>query len=88
MSRLITSARIEPKITIELSEHEFRAIQCVAEFGADMVIEKLSGLTDRVKGMHHDGLWSFFNEIHQNASGVTKAIDRARQEFHSGKAKS
>lgn len=86
MSRLITSAHIEPKVTIELSEREFRALQCIAEFGADVVIDNLSRLTDRVEKVHRDGLWSFFNEIHQNASGVTGAIDRARREFHSGKA--
>lgn len=82
MSRLIASAKIETKTTIELSECELRALHEIAKFGADTIIEKLRLLSDRVTTEHRSGLWSFFDELHQNGSGVVSAIDRARKEFH------
>jgi fermentation-respiration switch protein FrsA (DUF1100 family) len=83
MSRLISDARIEAHTTIRLNEDELRALAFIASFGAEAVILKLGALSDNVHAKHRDALWSFFDELHQNAGNVTRAIDRARAEFHS-----
>ena len=77
--KIFVGAKIEPRITMELSEQEFLALSALTPYGTESFLKffyEFMGVT--CLKAHEEGLKSLFRRVQGECSGVKQKISAAR----------
>jgi hypothetical protein len=83
MSRFILGAQLNTRITIELTEDEFCALNAIAGYGADHFLKVFyEKMGSHYLRPHEAGLRSLFHAAYNETAGVIERANDARKVFN------